>query len=185
MVNTKLLIAALAAQKQATPLASKHFTETAETDFYGPGILDWADVDLDAFGNESNWRTEPNEEVIIEDTFTHPTCKQDGCPDYHPPFDLMYTLDGEFKERYLGHSRRFDKNAFASNSAIRVCDYDRCILKQIGTGIFGEVPGRCWEFNLCDRPQTICINPGNSRAHRVWGDTSDKKCYDMRTKHLG
>ncbi|KAF4995274.1 hypothetical protein FGRMN_5239 [Fusarium graminum] len=200
MVTTKLLVAVLAAHTQASPVAAKNSTqleadlgnatETRETEpqptrFYGTDFLAWADINVDAFKNESNWCTEANEEVVIKDTFTHPACKQDECPDYHAPFDLMYTLDADFEPRYLGQSLASEKNVFASNSVIRVGDCDRCMVKQVGTGLFGEVPGGCWEFDLCDRPQTICIDPGNTRAHHVWRDSGDKKCYHMRIQHLG
>jgi hypothetical protein len=95
-------------------------------------------------------------------------CDQGSCPDYSQNFDLLYShaQDGG--------------STFTKRTKIRVKDCGQCQERTVGT-----TGGGCWDFTSCGRPQSICIDTGVSRAHRIWKDNGYKACYKLKKVNLG
>ncbi|KAJ8501526.1 hypothetical protein ONZ45_g12110 [Pleurotus djamor] len=94
-------------------------------------------------------------------------CDQGGCPDLSKAFDMVFTEwnNGGF---------------YAVEYDIRVTDCGQCHSHYAGSG-----NGGCFNFNGCNRPQTICVDDRNNRGHRIWRDTGDKGCFRMSSIDLG
>ncbi|KAI6765938.1 hypothetical protein HG530_007008 [Fusarium avenaceum] len=74
---------------------------------------------------------------------------------------------------------------FHGGCDIRVNECGQCYRREFGSGLGVLVPGGCWDFTSCNRGRTICVNPGKLRAHRIWKDNGDKKCYATKVENLG
>lgn len=96
-------------------------------------------------------------------------CDQGDCPDFNAPFDLLY-------QRFVTPTPggTVTTNAYYG----RVNDCGKC--DKIITNSNG-----CYDFKGCGRDQTICVDKGKSRAHRIWKDSNHKTCYHIATKYYG
>lgn len=103
-----------------------------------------------------------------DQTMSRSGCYQGTCPDYVLPFDLLLQVlvidDGSGP--YPGVPMFFE------HFGGRVNDCGQCIYAQTGRD-------GCWGFTSCGRPQEICIDRGNARAHRRYYDNGDRKCYSI------
>ncbi|ATY65460.1 hypothetical protein CCM_00182 [Cordyceps militaris CM01] len=91
-------------------------------------------------------------------------CFQGDCPDNtQHSFDMVYTDESGYTSDY-----------------IRINDCQQCLAHKTGGG-----GGGCWDLKTCGRDQTICIDPSNFRAHRIWHDNGDKFCYGLDHWDLG
>ncbi|KAJ0274752.1 hypothetical protein COL940_009148 [Colletotrichum noveboracense] len=43
----------------------------------------------------------------------------------------------------------------------------------------------CFDFTSCGRKQSICVDTGHARAHRIWHDVGHKTCYNAARADLG
>ncbi|KAG4253067.1 hypothetical protein FPRO03_07028 [Fusarium proliferatum] len=188
MVATKFLIMAMAAAVTATPVASAPKAEsTAWSPLNIEDKIDWDGVDKMAFKDPANWNNtasagttkRPADSMVI---LAGP-CDQGTCPDYNAAFDLVYT----FAAVPVPPSNPGDPplTIFSSNSDIRVNDCNNCQRTKVGSSLGGTVAGGCLDFTSCGRPQTICVDPGKYRAHRIWKDKNVKTCYNMKAENLG
>jgi hypothetical protein len=191
MVAGKFLLVAMAACIKATPVATApDATTTAWTALAIPeGAIDMDGIDMDAFKNPANWKQGSVPEEKIVDISSNPAkdvltkrggaCDQGTCPDYNAAFDLVYT----FTAVPVGGDPPL--TIFDSNSDIRVNDCGQCLRQKVGSSLGNSVPGGCYDFKTCGRDQTICVDPGKYRAHRIWKDNGHKTCYNMKVDDLG
>jgi hypothetical protein len=177
MVATKLLLVAMAAYVAASPVASAPAaTTTAWTALAIPeDSVAFAGIDKDALKNPANWKQDSSTDEIIKNNSSNPAsvvraalsgpCDQGECPDYDAGFDLVYT----FVAVPVPGSNPGDPplTIFSSDSYIRVNDCDQCLRHKVGSSLGGQVPGGCYDFKACGREQSICVDPGNYRAHRI------------------
>lgn len=187
MVAAMFLLVAMAACIKATPVATA--AQAATTDWTALAIpentIDWDGIDKDAFKNPANWKQEFSADEIdkISSNNTISTrsgpCSQGDCPDYDAPFDLVYQFVA------VPVQGNPPLTIFESSSAIRVNDCGQCLYHKIGSNLGNSVPGGCYDFTSCGRKQTICVDPGNTRAHRIWRDKNVKTCYSMKVERLG
>ncbi|RKK74460.1 hypothetical protein BFJ71_g17267 [Fusarium oxysporum] len=187
MVSTNVLIIAFAACVQATPVATAPEAETTEwTPLDIKDTINWDGVDMDAFKDPANWNTTDSPSDISADadaiTIMAGPCQQGTCPDCKAAFDLVYTFTAVPVNGAPGSP---PLTIFESQSAIRVNDCKKCQRHKVASNLGSSVPGGCWDFTSCGRKQTICVDPGKSRAHRIWKDKNVKKCYRMKTERLG
>ncbi|KAK1853123.1 hypothetical protein CCHR01_04261 [Colletotrichum chrysophilum] len=91
------------------------------------------------------------------------------CPDFNAAFDF-------FSQRYV--------NAVNGGAVVtwgyygRWNDCGQCGRIQIsGDG--------CFDFTSCGRKQSICVDTGHARAHRIWHDVGHKTCYNAARADLG
>ncbi|KFY27564.1 hypothetical protein V491_00848 [Pseudogymnoascus sp. VKM F-3775] len=190
MVAAKFLLVAMAACIKASPVATAAYAAT--TDWTALAIpentIDWDGIDMDAFKNPANWKQEFSADEIdkissnpVNDTISTRSgpCSQGNCPDYNAPFDLVY--------QFVAVPVQGDPplTIFESSSIIRVNDCGQCLYHKVGSGLGAFVPGGCYDFTSCGRQQTICVDPGNTRAHRIWKDKNVKTCYGMKVETLG
>jgi hypothetical protein len=194
MVATKFIIMAMAACAKATPVASAPNAETTEwTGLPIENLIDWNDVDMDAYKNHSNWNTTVNNNVTVRPAklpfkIRKGACDQGTCPDYSAQFDLVYTFSatdvpGPAPDPHQPPSPPL--TLYHGGSDIRVNDCGQCYRREVGSGLGVNIPGGCWDFTSCNRAQVICVDPGKNRAHRIWKDNGDKKCYGMKVERLG
>jgi hypothetical protein len=186
MVATKLLFVAMAAYVAASPVASAPAATT--TDWTALAIpedsIAFAGIDNDALKNPANWKQHSYANEIIHNNSSNPAnvlagpCNQGTCPDYSAGFDLVYTFVAVPSP---GDPPLTD---FSSNSDIRVNDCNQCLRKKVGSSLGGDISGGCYDFNACGREQSICVDPGKSRAHRIWKGYV-KTCYKMKVEYLG
>lgn len=194
MVAAKFLLVAMAACIKASPVASAApATTTQWTALAIPeNAIDWDGIDMDAFKNPANWKQESSADETIEKRSLNPAhdtistrapasgpCAQGECPDYSAPFDLVYQFTA------VPVPGDPPTTIFESSSAIRVNDCGQCLYHKVGSNLGNTVPGGCYDFNSCGRDQTICVDPGNTRAHRLWKDLNVKTCYHMQVEDLG
>lgn len=97
-------------------------------------------------------------------------CNQGECPDFFASFDF-----------YRQHIVTFNNvDGVALNYWFYWGRWNDC-------GQCGEVPTSndgCFDFTSCGRKQSICVDAGNSRAHRIWKDRGDKSCYRVQRDYL-
>ncbi|RSM15188.1 hypothetical protein CDV31_005122 [Fusarium ambrosium] len=198
MVSVKnTLLLAMAASVQASPLASSSTTSTStaavptvtyippETDLFTPPAFPEGAIDI------SNNRTLVNEikkeygletadEKITtpgEVTIMSGSCNQGSCPDYDKAFDMMYTWSQQSTPSPGGAP----PNVLVWNDFnIRVNDCGKCYIKRVGS-----TGGGCYDFTACGRAQSICVDSGKNRAHRIWKDNGHKTCYRVEQVGLG
>ncbi|KAF4336562.1 hypothetical protein FBEOM_9546 [Fusarium beomiforme] len=187
MVATKFLMMAFAAYVQATPVATAPEAATTEwTPLSIKDVTNWDGIDMDAFKDPANWNTteSPSDSSSPSDAVSIMSgpCQQGDCPDYKAAFDLVYTFTAVPVPGGPGDP---PLTIFESQSAIRVNDCDKCYRHKVGSNLGESVPGGCWDFTSCGRPQTICVDPGKRRAHRIWKDKNVKTCYNMQVEFLG
>ncbi|KAF9770295.1 hypothetical protein IL306_012197 [Fusarium sp. DS 682] len=187
MVSTKFLLMAYAAYVQATPVATAPEAETTEwTPLDVKDMLNLGGIDMDTFKDPANWNTtaSPIDSITPADAVTimGGPCQQGTCPDYKAGFDLVYTFSAVPVNGSPGSP---PLTIFESSSAIRVNDCNKCYRHKVGSNLGNSVPGGCWNFTSCGRKQTICVDPGKTRAHRIWKDKNVKKCYRMKVENLG
>ncbi|KAI8265799.1 hypothetical protein K4K58_010682 [Colletotrichum sp. SAR11_239] len=96
-------------------------------------------------------------------------CSQGDCPDFNAAFDF-------FSQRYV--------NTVNGGAIVtwgyygRWNDCGQCGRIQIsGDG--------CFDFTSCNRKQSICVDTGHARAHRIWHDVGRKTCYNAARADLG
>lgn len=195
MLATKLLLIALATYATGTPVASAPGPSTTNWVAYEipPGSINWDGIDMAAYKNPSNWKEGYTTNFIGNDTTPNVArsdveilsgpCSQGDCPDYGAPFDLMYAFVAVPQAPACPDCP--PTTIFSSNSYIRVNDCNDCQAHKVGSSLGGSVPGGCYDFKGCGRAQTICVDPGNARAHRIWKDRGDKTCYSMKIERLG
>ncbi|ENH69297.1 hypothetical protein FOC1_g10004835 [Fusarium oxysporum f. sp. cubense race 1] len=161
MVATKFLLMVLAAYVTATPVASAPKPATTQ---WKPldikATIDWDGIDKKAYQDPLLLRGNLQTLTSISS------------------FDLVYTftavpVDGDPP-----------LTIFESQSSIRINDCNECLIHKVGSNLGNSVPGGCWDFRSCGRDQTICVDPGNQRAHRIWKGYV-KTCYHMRVEYLG
>ncbi len=194
MVNIKTLMLALATQASALEFDSSSADTTVVTTeetfsssgFTLPTFPEGA-IDI------SNNRTLVNqlkrehglpiydEEVIVptDDQLSARggACNQGKCPDYNKGFDMMYTWT---MINQPGSGGAPPAPLVWNDFDIRVNDCGKCYRHRVGS-----THGGCYKFTACGRPQTICVDSGKDRAHRVWRDKNVKKCYKMQEIGLG
>ena len=197
MVAIELLLVALAACAKATPVASAPAPDS--TQWTGLDIahdsINWDGIDANAFADPANWRQDSsNETAVTEGVSPAPEsdvsilsgpCSQGTCPDYKAAFDLVYTFTAVPEPPDANCPGCPPLTIFSSNSDIRVNDCKKCLRHKVGSSLGGSVPGGCYNFKTCGRSQTICVDPGKSRAHRIWKDKGHKTCYKMKVEGLG
>lgn len=96
-------------------------------------------------------------------------CSQGNCPDFNAPFDF-------FSQRYV--------NAIDGRPLVTWAYYGRwndC--GQCGKILISK--SGCWDFTSCGRKQSICVDTGKARAHRIWHDVNHKTCYKATRSDLG
>ncbi|KAI9148353.1 hypothetical protein HJFPF1_12184 [Paramyrothecium foliicola] len=96
-------------------------------------------------------------------------CDQGACPDFNAPFDLyqqhwvipMWGGPVPLPPLvYWAHFGRWNDCGQCQNIPIS------------GDG--------CFDFTGCGRPQNVCIDTHNARAHRIWKDTGDRGCWTLK-----
>ncbi|KAH7205807.1 uncharacterized protein BKA55DRAFT_530288 [Fusarium redolens] len=197
MVATNfLLLATMVAYVKATPVATAPGPSTTKwTGLSMKDIIDWEDIDKEAFKNPANWNNTSSQDAVTSAsgddivTIMSVACEQGTCPDYSALFDLVYTFTA------ITSPGIPDPNdpgkippsltIFEAKSDIRVEDCGQCQRQKIGSTMIDVVPGGCLDFTSCGRAQTICVDPGKRRAHRIWKDNGDKRCYGMKVERLG
>lgn len=95
-------------------------------------------------------------------------CNQGDCPDFFAAFDF-------YRQHYVTFS-----NGQALNYWFYWGRWNDC-------GQCGEVATSkdgCFDFTSCGRKQNICVDTGNSRAHRIWKDNGHKTCYKTKQDYL-
>ncbi|OAA66030.1 hypothetical protein ISF_03868 [Cordyceps fumosorosea ARSEF 2679] len=199
MVATKLLLAALAGYVAATPVASAPAAETTEWTALdiAHDAINWDGINMQAFQDPANWKQDSNETATTEQTSPNPAaaknevsilsgpCSQGTCPDYNAGFDLVYTFTAVPEPPDPSCPGCPPLTIFSSNSDIRVNDCKQCLRHKVGSSLGNSVPGGCYNFKTCGRDQVICVDPGKSRAHRIWKDKGHKTCYKMKAEYLG
>jgi hypothetical protein len=170
-------------------VASAPEAETTEwTPLSIEDLADWDGIDMDAFKDPANWNTtessSDSSSKSTDDTVTIMSgpCSQGDCPDYKAAFDLVYTFTAV---PVNGNPGDPPLTIFESQSAIRVNDCNKCQRHKVGSNLGNSVPGGCWDFTSCGRKQSICVDPGKTRAHRIWKDKNVKTCYRMKVEYLG
>lgn len=198
----ELLLVALAASVRATPVASA--PAPASTQWTGleiaHGSINWDGIDAKAYADHANWKQDSsNETAVAERVSPAPgpassesdvsilsgPCSQGTCPDYNAPFDLVYTFTAVPEPPDPSCPGCPPLTIFSSNSDIRVNDCGQCLRHKVGSSLGGSVPGGCYDFKACGRDQSICVDPGNTRAHRIWKDKGHKTCYRLKVEYLG
>ncbi|KAI9159119.1 hypothetical protein HJFPF1_07127 [Paramyrothecium foliicola] len=192
MVAAKIIIVAMAACIKASPVASAPpAATTAWTALtYPETSLDLQGAELNAIKNPANYNQTSPTEIAARDTSPAENtilrrggaCDQGTCPDYNAAFDLVYTFSAVDVPGPPGSP---PLTIFSSNSDIRVNDCNQCLRQKVGSSLGGEVAGGCYDFKTCGRDQSICVDPGKSRAHRIWKDNGHKTCYNMKAEYLG
>ncbi|RTE84126.1 hypothetical protein BHE90_001334 [Fusarium euwallaceae] len=194
MVAAKFLLVAMVACTKASPVVTA--PDAATTDWTALAIPDDSPdldgIDMDAFKNPANWKNDSSPDEIIEDASSNPAedvvklmagpCEQGTCPDYNAGFDLVYTFTAVPVNGAPGDP---PLTIFSSNSDIRVNDCGKCYRQKVGSSLGNSVPGGCYDFTACGRKQNICVDPGKTRAHRIWKDNGHKTCYNMKVERLG
>jgi hypothetical protein len=95
-------------------------------------------------------------------------CSQGNCPDFGNAFDLLEqhivatVWDGVVN--YWAYWGRWN-------------DCGQC-------GKIQTSAGGCFDFTSCGRPQQICIDSANGRAHRIWKDNGAKGCYSIAAHYF-
>ncbi|KAF5621345.1 uncharacterized protein FTJAE_11374 [Fusarium tjaetaba] len=163
MLTTKLLMMTMATFVTATPIASAPKAEsTAWSPLNAEDKIDWHGVDKKAFKDPANWNNTASagttERPADSMVILAGPCEQGTCPDYNAAFDLVYTF---------------------------INDCNNCQRTKVGSSLGGTVAGGCLDFTSCGRAQTICVDPGKTRAHRIWKDKNVKTCYNLRVEDLG
>ncbi|KAF5563521.1 hypothetical protein FNAPI_2593 [Fusarium napiforme] len=162
MLTTKLLMMTMAAFVTATPIASAPKAEsTAWSPLNVEDKIDWDSVDKKTFKDPANWNNTASAgttEILLT------LCAVPVPPSN--PNDPPLTI-------------------FSSNSDIRVNDCNNCQRTKVGSSLGGTVAGGCLDFTSCGRAQTICVDPGKTRAHRIWKDKNVKTYYNLRVEDLG
>jgi hypothetical protein len=201
MIATKLLLVAMAASIKASPVAADIDTAPVASAL-GPTTTDWAPlpiqsdainwdgIDMDAFNDPANWRNDTSLEAIVEGSTPNPAkddmgvfggpCDQGVCPDYNAAFDAVYTFTAV---PLPGQPGSPPLTIFSSDTYVRINDCGECQNHKLGSNL-NQMTGGCWDFRSCGRDQTICLDPGNRRAHRIWKGYT-KTCYEMRLEYLG
>lgn len=197
MVASEFLLMALAAYVKATPVASANdATTTSWTSLDIPSeSVQWDGIDMEAFKNPANWEQATSSNENIEETSPNTAddgysilsgpCSQGKCPDYNAGFDLVYTFTAVPNPPDPNCPGCPPTTIFSSNSDIRVKDCGQCKRHKVGSSIGDSVPGGCYNFKTCGRKQTICVDPGKYRAHRIYKDSGNKHCYKMKVEGLG
>lgn len=109
-------------------------------------------------------------------TFSGP-CNQGDCPDWNAGFDGIYTWTQITQPGPPGGP---PITIVWNDYDIRVNDCGQCFRNRVG------YKSGCYDFASCGgRPQNICIDLGNHRAHRIWKDSGVKKCYEIQEWALG
>lgn len=96
-------------------------------------------------------------------------CDQGNCPDFSASFDL-------YEQRFVvpvGPSYVDIRYYFG-----RWNDCGQCGMVQTSSG-------GCFDFTSCGRPQSICIDQHQARAHRIWKDVNFKACYRNHVSYYG
>jgi hypothetical protein len=97
-------------------------------------------------------------------------CDQGDCPDFNAGFDFyaqhIVAPIGNTNTNYWAYWGRYN-------------DCNQCSKLQ-QTSKDG-----CFDFTSCGRPQNICVDINNSRAHRIWKDNKAKECYRITRDNLG
>lgn len=127
-------------------------------------------------------------EVYDEETSSNPAkegdvvvmsgpCDQGTCPDYDKGFDMLYTWTMITSP---GSGGAPPTTLVWNDFDIRVNDCGQCYRKRVGS-----TGGGCYDFTACGRQQSICVDSGKDRAHRIWKDVNVKKCYRMGEIGMG
>lgn len=95
-------------------------------------------------------------------------CNQGDCPDFFAAFDFY---EQHIVTSFMGYSIVYWVYWGRWN------DCGQC--GEVQTGSNG-----CFDFTSCGRPQSICVDIGRSRAHRIWKDNGDKSCYLTQRDYL-
>lgn len=199
MIAIELLLVALAACVKATPVASA--PAPASTQWTALEIahssINWDGIDAKAYADQANWNRDGGNTTAVTEPAPGPasskndvsilsgSCEQGTCPDYFAPFDLVYTFIAIPQPPVPDCPSCPPLTYFTSNSDIRVSDCGQCLRQKVGSSLGGQVPGGCYDFNACGRDQSICVDPGNTRAHRIWKDKGHKTCYRLKVEYLG
>ncbi|KAJ8496223.1 hypothetical protein ONZ45_g12539 [Pleurotus djamor] len=104
-------------------------------------------------------------------------CDQGTCPDFNEPFDMVFTW---FMQTTPSPGGAPPITISTTDFAIRVNDCSQCLRHKVGS-----INSGCYDFTACGRPQSICVDDGKMRGHRIWKDTGVRKCYRMPTVGLG
>lgn len=203
MVAIELLVMALAAGVRATPVADAAAPESTQWTALDivPDSVNWDGIDMAAYSDPSNWKLDIGNETAVAEGISESSageqggdldivargsaCSQGDCPDFNASFDLVYTFTAVPEPPDSSCPGCPPLTIFSSNSAIRVNDCKKCMRKKVGSSLGGSVPGGCYSFKGCGRAQTICVDPGKYRAHRIWKDKNHKTCYRMKVENLG
>ncbi|KAJ8508121.1 hypothetical protein ONZ45_g9592 [Pleurotus djamor] len=129
----------------------------------------------DSFG----WDLSQDETITPNTSFQIQSgpCDQGNCPDFDKPFDMVFTW---FMQTTPSPGGAPPITISTTEFAIRVNDCNQCLRHKVGS-----ISSGCYDFTACGRPQSICVDDGNSRGHRIWKDTGVKTCYRMPTVSLG
>ncbi len=95
-------------------------------------------------------------------------CSQGDCPDFFAAFDLL-------EQHIVAPVWGSPVNYWAYWG--RWNDCGQC--GKVQTSSDG-----CFDFTSCGRPQTICIDRNNGRAHRIWRDIGAKSCYSIKAEYF-
>ncbi|KAH8896516.1 hypothetical protein GQ53DRAFT_639833 [Thozetella sp. PMI_491] len=94
------------------------------------------------------------------------SCSQGDCPDMNAAFDLL--------DQFTVIEQPGDPPIplFTETWSGRFNDCNQCgRIRTSGDG--------CFDFTSCGRPQNICIDRNNNRAHRIWKDVGHRTCYSI------
>ncbi|KAF3395266.1 hypothetical protein DPV78_009079 [Talaromyces pinophilus] len=95
-------------------------------------------------------------------------CNQGDCPDFSAAFDF-------YEQHYVSAVNCSDINYWIYWG--RWNDCGQC--GRVSTNKDG-----CFDFTSCGRKQSICVDTGKSRAHRIWKDNGHKSCYRTKRDYL-
>jgi len=189
----RIFLLALIGSVQASPLASATSSSEDPTpvDDFAPPVFPEGSIDISNNTDLINeLRVQYGLEVAEEAPSTPATsggitimsgaCDQGTCPDYDKAFDTVFTW---IAIPQPGEGGAPPTTLFWMDQDMRINDCDKCYRKKIGSG--GWDVGGCYDLTACNRPQSICVDPLNRRAHRIWKDNGVKKCYRMGAVDLG
>lgn len=186
----KAFLLAMIGSVQASPLASTASSseDSAATQDWTPPVIPEGAIDISnntALVNELRiqYGLEVAEEASSNAggiTIMSGACDQGTCPDYDRAFDTVFTWIA-IPQPGVGGAP--PTTLFWMDNDMRVNDCGQCYRKKIGSG--SPNSGGCWDLTACNRPQSICVDGNNRRAHRIWKDNNVKKCYRMAGVALG
>jgi hypothetical protein len=118
------------------------------------------------------------EELIAAYSFNHTSnlntrasgCSQGECPDFDSPFHPDAAFDVIFQFTVIPTPGPPPIPIFTQELHLRVNECKECRRIKVKT------ENGCYNFKNCAGDQTICLDPDNHRAHRIYHKANTKNC---------